>query len=171
MGSDRWIVHCGIDTMIPKYNHATHLSNALPRLSTDITIGYCCGMLKDAEEHRTLKYDTLAFSGMSGALIAPIIAHRLKKDLLMIRKKGDNTHSCLIVEGNVGAQRIVVVDDFINSGHTVGRIVKYIRMCCKAKIVGLLLYHDDAESGFDRDLYYPGSEPFTNMIRAADAEK
>lgn len=70
--------------------------------------------------HR-LEFDTIAFRGMSGALIAPEIAQYLQKPLLLVRK-GENKHSCFEVEGNIHTERYLIVDDFISSGNTIKEI-------------------------------------------------
>lgn len=165
--------------MIPKYVASTHFSQILSRLSADAIISECCGLLKVYEEERELKYDTLAFCGLSGAVLAPIIAHRLGKDLLLVRKHGGKDDSSagsagFSVEGNVGAERIVVVDDLIFTGATMSNIVRGIRKHTEAKIVGLLLYADDLEigSGLPKvDFSLPGDTNFTKMISSANYYK
>ena len=78
-------------------------------------------------------FDAIAFRGLSGALIAPILASRLDKTLIAVRKHktcekcGNSTaHSYRTVEGNLGANRYIIVDDFVSSGVTVRTIIKSI---------------------------------------------
>lgn len=166
--------------MIPQYKSSNHFSQILSRLSADMIISECCGLLKVYEEERELKYDTLAFCGLSGAVLAPIIAHRLGKDLLLVRKHGGKDDSAsgreFPVEGNVGAERIVVVDDLIYTGATMSNIVRGIRKHTEAKIVGLLLYADDlgeeiGSSLPEVDFSLPGDTNFTKMISSANYYK
>lgn len=72
-------------------------------------------------------FDTIAFRGMSGALIAPILALNLQKELILVRKPDDDTHSWYKVEGNKSANRYVIVDDFESSGHTKRTIIEAVR--------------------------------------------
>ena len=79
-------------------------------------------------------FDVLAFQGMSGAVMAPILAHLLGKGLLFVRKgdsyqdvgSGEARHSSLKVEGPCGHIRFLIVDDFIAGGSTVRRIHKHV---------------------------------------------
>ena len=57
-----------------------HLYRAIVRREADAIIARCCKALREQD------YDTLAFSGNSGALIAPVLAHLLGKELIMVRK-------------------------------------------------------------------------------------
>lgn len=59
---------------------------------------------------------------MSGALIAPILAQRLGKTLILVRKKGESCHSGKMVEGDSAARRYIIVDDFVGYGDTVRAI-------------------------------------------------
>jgi adenine/guanine phosphoribosyltransferase-like PRPP-binding protein len=73
------------------------------------------------------RFDSIAFRGMSGALIAPAVAVRLKKSLILVRKKKDDSHGGRDVEGNKASRRYVIIDDFISSGDTVCEIKKNIK--------------------------------------------
>lgn len=91
---------------------------------------------------RALKYhtfDAIAFRGMSGAMIGPSVALELEKTFILVRKPNDNTHSEHLVEGDLGARRYVILDDFISSGRTQEAIVNAIyEVAPKAKCIGLL---------------------------------
>lgn len=81
-------------------------------------------------------FDAIAFSGLSGALAAPILAIELNKTLLCVRRKGEScdsiftrdhhaavqSHSTNNVEGDRGAKRYIIVDDFTSTGTTVAHI-------------------------------------------------
>jgi adenine/guanine phosphoribosyltransferase-like PRPP-binding protein len=77
-------------------------------------------------------FDVIAFSGMSGALIAPIIAHGLGKGMLLVRKSLDNSHANCVLEG-VSSGRYIILDDFIASGST----IRYIKNSIAEKGSGL----------------------------------
>lgn len=89
-------------------------------------------------------FDYIAFSGISGALIAPIIAYQLQKNMIVVRKER-SLHSELDVEGieKNSTARYLVIDDFIDSGITILRILKKIsRMSKKSSMVGVYLYNN-----------------------------
>jgi adenine/guanine phosphoribosyltransferase-like PRPP-binding protein len=85
------------------------------------------------------KFDSIAFRGMSGALIATPVSLALNKPLILIRKEEDVTHSSFKVEGNKACKRYVILDDFISSGETYKAIVTAVSIFApKAKCIGLL---------------------------------
>ena len=114
-------------THVPQYSHSGYLDQIL---QTD--------RLRETSKKAALilaglDFDAIAFSGMSGALIAPVLALALNKTLIMVRKFRDNSHSVsqrhgALVEGDFGAQRYVIVDDLTSSGRT----ARYIRDQIKA---------------------------------------
>ena len=77
---------------------------------------------------KNVEFDSIAFSGVSGALVAPIVAQKLGKGLILVRK-GERNHSAYSVEGHYlyTKQRIVILDDFAHRGHTIRRIVRQIK--------------------------------------------
>ena len=91
-------------------------------------------------------FDTIVFRGMSGALIAPIVAMRLNKNILMVRKPSDCSHSGYSgkAEGCVEIDKYVIIDDFISTGHTVDNIISAVKESnSKAKLEGIFLYNAD----------------------------
>lgn len=98
---------------------------------------------------KTKEFDAIAFSGMSGAVMAPILAYLLDKQLIIVRKdRGSEhpdqaSHSSAAVEyaGSLRT-RVVIVDDFIASGKTVKRIIEKIRdRQLRTEIVAVYCYH------------------------------
>lgn len=75
---------------------------------------------------RDYDFDTIAFRGISGALIAPPVALRMNKQMIVVRKPEDSTHSLLKVEGNKAARKYVILDDFSCSGATRRAIVEAV---------------------------------------------
>lgn len=102
------------------------------------------------------RFDSLAFRGMSGAVIAPPVALALKKHLIMVRKPLDQieTHSDHLVEGNLSSKKYIIIDDFMSSGRTARDIVKAVAdFAPAAKCLGML-----AVQNIDPEylpLYYP----------------
>jgi len=96
-------------------------------------------------------FDAIAYRGMSGAGVATTLGYLFGKPLVMVRKKGVDSHSSKIVEGALGAQRILLVDDCISTGATLMATVSDILEERKKypssykgelSVVALLLYND-----------------------------
>lgn len=99
-------------------------------------------------------FDTIAFSGNSGSLMSFPLAHRLNKEIIIIRKprETESAHSCLMIEGVVPCNRtIVIIDDFVSTGKTIRYIVDTIKKEDKnrnsgvstCEFVGILLYNQE----------------------------
>ena len=113
-----------------------------PALSHDM-LKECVDAIVKRARKMNVEFDAVAFRGMSGALVAPAVAMRLKKTLLMVRKDIANTHSSKLVEGKVETAYIIV-DDLISSGQTIVETVKAIKSFNrKAKCVATMLYNQD----------------------------
>lgn len=96
------------------------------------------------------EFDTFAFMGMSGAFVGPALAVAMDKQMILVRKPGDNSHTFHRVEGNKEAQRYIIVDDFTASGDTKRTIIQAVRnFAPDANYLGLLevscLYNDDVQ--------------------------
>jgi adenine/guanine phosphoribosyltransferase-like PRPP-binding protein len=90
---------------------------------------------------RGLEFDAIACRGLSALLIAPIVAMRLGKSLIVVRKNGEKNHSNMKVEGDHGARTYIILDDFIDSGDTVRAIGESIHKENKEmKCVGFIAY-------------------------------
>jgi adenine/guanine phosphoribosyltransferase-like PRPP-binding protein len=91
-------------------------------------------------------FDAIAVTGFSGISMGAILADRLGKALLFVRKGRDaeEAHSCHDVEGPLDwapkLARYVVVDDFICSGDTVRRVRKLIGG--RAEFAGVYFWRD-----------------------------
>jgi hypothetical protein len=92
------------------------------------------------------EFDSIAFQGFSGALIAPVVATRLKKHCLIVRKNRNSSHAISDVEGYFG--NYVIIDDLWASGDTLRNIKKKIDEQCNkkwslknAKLQGVILYN------------------------------
>lgn len=69
-----------------------------------------------------IDYDTFVVTGMSGAVVAGLLAHALGKSYLLLRKPDDtSTHSYERALGKLG-RRWVFLDDFVSSGATRRRV-------------------------------------------------
>jgi len=72
---------------------------------------------------RGVKYDTMVGTGMSGAIIVPVLARALRKKFLIVRKDEDlkSSHASRPWLGVLG-RRWLFVDDFISLGGTFARV-------------------------------------------------
>lgn len=81
---------------------------------------------------KKLEFDSIAFSGMSGAIVAPLVAMELNKPIILIRRSTQHTHSGRHIEYSDSIQKekcksYIIIDDFIASGDTVKRIKRRMR--------------------------------------------
>lgn len=96
----------------------------------------------------TDSYDTIAFTGMSGAGLAFILSHALGIPLMCARKKDDSSHftnfnnkTTSRCEGHVSIGRYLIVDDCISSGDTMRYIIRSIKdICPNAECAAIILY-------------------------------
>jgi len=94
---------------------------------------------KAVEILKGLKFDSIAFRGVSGALIAPVLAHALNKNIIVVRKGNQNSHSYRTVEGNFDCKTYVIADDFVDTGRTVKTIKREIKKeAPDAQCIGVL---------------------------------
>jgi adenine/guanine phosphoribosyltransferase-like PRPP-binding protein len=91
-------------------------------------------------------FDAVLCTGLSGTIPGSTIALWMDKELMVIRPQGrDGTtigHGYL-VEGEVGhreAVRYLIVDDFVSSGATLKKLMKYCPTRNGSRIVGVCLY-------------------------------
>jgi len=103
--------------------------------------------LKTARFHLdpiTEEFESIACSGVSGMLFAPVLAHLMHKTVTVVRKD-EGTHSKCMVEGNLThGLRYVVVDDCMASGKTVETIYRNIKAKVPtAKCVAVYLYYSN----------------------------
>jgi orotate phosphoribosyltransferase-like protein len=95
---------------------------------------------------RRISYDCFIGSGLSGGIMAAHLAKALNKELLIVRKKGDNSHGCAL-EGYTKFKRGVIVDDFITTGATMDRIIE---SCDNIKYI--LLYNENKGTDEYKDI-------------------
>jgi hypothetical protein len=114
---------------------AGHLSPGLRPEHREQTLKNILAALRHHE------FDAIAFSGLSGALFAPMVAMQMDKTLLAVRRAKEEAHSSNIVEGDYNARRYVILDDMIAMGGTVRHILGEIAYVMpKAFCIGTLEY-------------------------------
>ena len=101
----------------------------------------------DALEPHKDKFDSIAFKGNSGSMVAPAVAVALGKAITLVRK-ADGNHSSRNVEGLLNC-RYIIVDDLIDTGSTVRSIQSDIRQAdtwgdefASSECVGIYLWRD-----------------------------
>lgn len=101
--------------------------------------------LRALERH---EFDAIAFTGISGAMIAPIVAYLMNRQLICVRKPQDSKHASHTVEGPLLPCRYVIVDDGRSSGKTVNDIEQAIAESLNRKheCVGVYFYLDKDEA-------------------------
>jgi orotate phosphoribosyltransferase len=105
-----------------KYIHSSYLENVLESKRLKRTVKWICAHMKASG----LEFEAIAFRGMSGALVAPLVAVLLNKDLIVCRKDEINHHSAFVVEGRLCCGSYVILDDFMASGLTITTIYHLI---------------------------------------------
>lgn len=123
-----------------------YLDQALDPSTLGTTINRCVQFVN------RIDCDSIAFRGMSGALVAPAVSVRTGKSLLMVRKLSEKAHTSQLAEGNSASKRYVIIDDQVDSGETIAEILTGVRYLCgnAAECVGVLLYNYGTEWAGDR---------------------
>jgi len=102
------------------------------------------------------KFDTIAFTGYSGATVGSILAHELGKDITIVRKKYDslNQDTChgMPIEGRI-VGNCIILDDFFSSGSTLIRISNEILNNTWLSIVAVVLHKE-------RSSFYEGTAKY-----------
>jgi hypoxanthine phosphoribosyltransferase len=135
----------------------------------------------------SLEFDSIVFRGMSGAVIAPSIADKLNKDLILCRKSEErhSFHDIEYVGSNIGSY--IIIDDLICSGKTILAITEMIdaewhtketvrkrnypneKEIPRPKCVGIFLYHDEIQpKNFDFKDYCRRNDDF---LKVSDSVK
>jgi orotate phosphoribosyltransferase len=87
---------------------------------------------------KKVDFNAIAISGYSMSLISPIVATKLNKQIVVVRKMDETCHSYNRVEGFVGRKKkYVIIDDCVSSGNTIKHITTYL---CDHQCVGVYLY-------------------------------
>jgi orotate phosphoribosyltransferase len=123
--------------MIP----ASHLEVCFCPKTLNLVVGRLYSLIKETR----LDFDYIAFTGLSGSMVAPILCLKLNKLPIYIRKTTEERHSSNIIEAfQKGPFNYIIIDDFIATGTTIRKILDAITISeCGGNCVGIFLYHDD----------------------------
>lgn len=103
--------------------HTVYLSEALGINERKETVRKLCKCIKESD----LEFDSIAFTGMSGALIAPLVCEKLGKNLIMVRKESDKNHSDMLIEAEKVGEKYIIIDDLVFSGETLCHIINVMK--------------------------------------------
>jgi adenine/guanine phosphoribosyltransferase-like PRPP-binding protein len=119
--------------------HTYYLNRSIPIAQLKKTVK----TLSEVIKAKTPEAAAIAFTGVSGTLVGPAVAMELNLPMLCVRKRGQ-THSTYPVESELSSIDIfnyIIVDDTIDSGITIRRIINDIREHHPYAIcVGVVLY-------------------------------
>lgn len=136
----------------PRYRHASYREGVMKPQELLETINDLADFLTQDPATRGLNFDTIVCSGISGLVVAPALAARMGKELLIVHKQGYKTHSPYDVEGNVASECYIIIDDLVDTGDTIRYIVEQVdraTSCSRgygesdrtpARCMGVLLY-------------------------------
>jgi len=118
-------------------------SESLQRVITPDGLEATCSNLIGEIERSKVDFNTIAFTGFSGAMVVPMLCVMLNKYPFVVRKADEHAHSYLKVEGPTGADiNYIIVDDLMSTGTTVHYVLETIAAKrSEAKCVGLFLYN------------------------------
>jgi hypothetical protein len=141
----------------PEYRHADYLDILRPEKMRTLVEQSVDAL---SRKEGAPEFDTVAFTGASGFLIAPQVALALGKQMIMVRKE-ETDHSPYRVEGYAQSERYIMLDDFLATGSTLKRAITSIKGAFpRARCVGFYLYRDhnfifgaNMRWYFDKDFY------------------
>jgi hypothetical protein len=122
--------------------------------------GYIC---------RGVHFDTMVGTGMSGALVVPVLARELGKHWMILRKPGDaHKHHSAPGEGSLG-NHWLFVDDGIMTGETVQRVRREVGQIARSRghmtrFAGAYCYGDHDHDRYRASRYFTSSE-LDEMLR------
>lgn len=127
-----------------EYPHADYLQESLRFDKRKETIDWIISQIKLEK----IKFDGFLVTGLSGVILGSIVANRMRKALVVVRK-GENRHSDLDVEvGYTPSKRIpkrlIFLDDLICEAETIKRVAATLKRedYCPKNVVAALLYFD-----------------------------
>lgn len=116
----------------------------------DLVVSY----LSQSLIHRMDQFDAIAVSGYSMTIPGSIVAWKMQKHIIAIRKDSEQRNSGYSQEGLCG-QRCVIVDDLVSSGKSMKRVIDGVA-ALGGTVVGYLTYNAFSSDPFEyNDLEVP----------------
>ena len=103
--------------------HALYISECFNRKEQDKTIR----QIKELIKKHNLQFDGFVVTGVSGIVMGSILCRSLRKDLVIVRKDNDGSHSGYSVENYKTSKNYIFLDDFVSSGKTFRRVKDKIK--------------------------------------------
>lgn len=98
--------------------HAQYISECFNRKEQDKTIR----QIKELIKKYNLEFDGFVVTGVSGIVMGSILSRILRKDLVVVRKDKDGSHSSFSVENYKTSRKYIFLDDFTCTGKTFRRV-------------------------------------------------
>lgn len=118
---------------------------------------------------KKVDFNTIAVRGNSGMLLGIPLAIKMKKKLIIIRKSVKDSHSDDLVEGWGSKQKILLVDDFIQTGATIKAMIRNIEAHCDCPdIKGIYYYAISSEFSRKRAI---ARDTYKNVIYSVYTNK
>ena len=128
--------------------HSGYLSNIFTSTGElDKTVNFTIKNIREYIQRKKISFEFVAVTGVSGLVVGSIVAHKLKKRLIVVRKKNDSSNATCEVEGipsghNQTKKRYIIIDDLISSGGTIRRIISQIKNHNKdCRCIGICTYN------------------------------
>ena len=87
-------------------------------------------------------FDGFAVMGISGAIMGALIARKMNKKLVVVRKENDGSHSDYKVENIEAGDKLIFLDDLVASGKTYKRVRDGVNFH-GGKILSIILYYSE----------------------------
>jgi adenine/guanine phosphoribosyltransferase-like PRPP-binding protein len=108
---------------------------------------------------KTNEFDSVVVSGYSMALVGSIVAHALKKNIVLVRKPSELRISGYETEG-IHNQRCIIIDDLVCTGNTFRRVLDGLKKI-NCTPVGFVVYNDSYTcTKFDEVPYWGNTKKY-----------
>ncbi len=132
--------------------HSDYLSAVFTPVRLKRLITNTCNAVRKLK--RKLKFDAIAFTGLSGAGVAFAVSARTGIPLMCVRKARASNHGMRIEGTARKVSSYLILDDLISTGETIDRMIKTINKEAydaseRPKCVGILLWRESRSSQFE----------------------
>jgi adenine/guanine phosphoribosyltransferase-like PRPP-binding protein len=97
-----------------------------------------------------LSFDSIVCCGLSGSLVGPEVARKLKKNLILVRKKEPSHGSTIEYDWEVKVKKYVILDDLVESGKTVKYLQKVMKQFPESSCQGVFFYKQRDDTPYSR---------------------
>jgi hypothetical protein len=106
--------------------HTVTCGETMEAVLTPRRLQNTCERLIAKIEETKIQFEGIAFTGFSGALVAPVLCVLMNKYPIVIRKDDENNHTCYSVEGPNASMDYIIVDDLMCTCTSVNRILSKV---------------------------------------------